>query len=423
MKLKSWTRIAVPIFTLVFIASANGKGEKGDTKNFTPTNVASANPRITGVAAPNILSPELAETVVAQGSWKLENPDTSQAALTSSYGYDNDLVVTGPNGTGPRMLPAAGDLPNSTTPPHKVEATKTEPDKNTYLILSHQNGPDPHYNYGKHFLFQGHEVGVGGQGYITRINLDADGAHRITLLATKDSAGATLPVIDGSSWYPFSERLLFTAELGSNGGVWQATTDYPSTVEFLPGLGRGGYEGIQADNHGNLIIVEDVGGASGPNTPQAKRPNSFVYRFIPYNTLDLKQGGKLQALQLQSLSHTGPIVFGPNATLADNDNAIISPDQKDLATYGNVFSASWVTIHDTAVQGPAAFDANAMAKAAQATPFKRPENGQFRPNSNFSEFLFDATGDTDIRTQAGTTYGGFGAVFRLSKLSTGDKGA
>ncbi len=424
MKRMKWMRIAMPVcgifISLAVIAA--GSGSKSNGKDSTPTHVQSANAKITGVAAPNVLSPELKETVLAQGSWKLENPDTSSANLTSFYGYDNDLVVTGANGTAPRMVPAPGDLPTSTTPTHKVEATKTEPDKNTYLILNHQNGPDAHYNYGKHFLFQGHEVGVNGQGYITRVNLDADGAHRITLLATKDTAGATLPVIDGSSWYPFSQRLLFTAELGVNGGVWQATADYPSNVEFLPGLGRGGYEGIQADNRGNLIIVEDVGGSAGPTTAQAKRPNSFLYRFIPYNTLDLKQGGKLQALQVQSLSHTGPIVFGSTATPADTDAAILSQDQKDLATYGKVFLTTWVTIHDTATDGPGPFDSNALAKAALATPFKRPENGQFRPNSNFTEFVFDSTGDTNASTQAGSTFGGFGAVFRLSKLSAGNSG-
>jgi hypothetical protein len=93
-----------------------------------------------------------------------------------------------------------------------------------------------------------------------------------------------LPVFDGSTWYPFSQRLLFTAENGANGGVWQATLDVPSTVEDISNvMGRGGYEGIQADDHGNLIIVEDSGGAAGSVATHAKQPNSFVYRFIPIN--------------------------------------------------------------------------------------------------------------------------------------------
>ena len=43
-------------------------------------------------------------------------------------------------------------------------------------------GADPSYDYGTHFLFQGHETG--SPGYVTRVNLDADTAHRVTLLAT-----------------------------------------------------------------------------------------------------------------------------------------------------------------------------------------------------------------------------------------------
>ncbi len=67
-----------------------------------------------------------------------------------------------------------------------TEAKKTEPDENTYLVFKHGlDGADPGYDYGTHFLFQGHEGGAGGAGYITRINLDADAAHRVTLMATR----------------------------------------------------------------------------------------------------------------------------------------------------------------------------------------------------------------------------------------------
>src|SRR5204862_56255 len=113
--------------------------------NVRLTHVESANPRIAGVAPPNVLSPELIETIVAQGSMKLENPDTSPAdgtgtfGLTSFYGYDNDAMT---DANFPRMIPAAGALP-AAAPAPKVEATKTEPDKNTYLVLDHQDGPDP----------------------------------------------------------------------------------------------------------------------------------------------------------------------------------------------------------------------------------------------------------------------------------------
>lgn len=255
---------AITVLPASPLFAGDGNDWQGKSRSLTP--VQSANPKAAGLASPNILSPELTEAIVAQGSFKLEN--TSD--LTNFYGYDND---------GP-MVPIPGDLP-SAVPPHKVEATKTEPDKNTYLVLEHQHGADPNYNYGSHFLYQGHENGASGKGYITRINLDADGAHRVTLLATTDVNGQTLPTIDGSTWYPFSHKLLFTSESGSNASIMQATPDFPSTVEDISGIvGRGGYEGVQSDRFGRLIIVEDVGGKTGTVNSHARQPNSFVYRFL-----------------------------------------------------------------------------------------------------------------------------------------------
>jgi len=76
-----------------------------------------------------------------------------------------------------------------------------------------------------------------------------------------------------------------------------------------------------------------------------------------------------------------------------------------------------VVVHDTDKDGMGPFDANKTAKAVGATPLKRPENGQFRPGSNFTQFLFDETGDTNADTEAGEEYGGFGAVLKLTQAS------
>ncbi len=346
------------------------------------THVPSANPKAPGVTSATVLSPELAQIVRAQGAMPVENPSD----VIRYYGYVNDQ---------PNLLPAFGS---------NVEASKTEPDKNTYLVLRGLRGADTAYDYGSHFLFQGHETGVGA---ITRINLDADAAHRVTVLATHEANGAPLPVIDGSTWYPWSGRLLFSQEGNgsSNGGIWQATLDFPAVAENLLGVfGRGGYEGIQADSDGNVWVIEDIGGAT---VAGARVPNSFVYRLIPKNRHDLKQGGKLQALQVLSKAHTGAIVF-------DGANAL-TQDVKDLHTYGNVFDTRWVTLHDTDIDGFAVFNANALAKAKLATPFKRPENGQFRPGTGFREFFFDETGDTSATSTANAAHGGFGSVMKLSQ--------
>jgi hypothetical protein len=285
-------------------------------------------------------------------------------------------------------------------------------------VLRGQRGADPNYDYGTHFLFQGHENGPGSpkRGYITRVNLDADVTHRVTLMATTDVNGTPLPVFDGSTWYPWAQRLLFTAENGKAGGVWQATLDVPSKVEDISGVtGRGGYEGIQADSAGNLWIVEDVGGPTGKVNTAARQPNSFIYRLVPVDKTNLEAGGKLQVLAVKSKAHAGNIVFG-----TDPDADILSQDVRDLHTYGLAFETTWITIHDTAVDGTTPFDANAAAKAKGGTPFKRPENGVFRPGTQFGEFYFTETGDTNANTQAGSAFGGFGGLFKLAQRRPSD---
>jgi hypothetical protein len=361
--------------------------------------VAAANPKSPGLTSPNVLPPELIESPVAQGSVPVENPATvdlgdGTTTTITNYGYDGD---------GP-LMPAPGDTPSAT---HLVEASKTEPDKNTYLTLFGQTGADPAYDYGTHFIFQGHESGTAG--YITRINLDADGKHKVTIMASKDSKGAPLDIIDGSTWDPFAQRLVFTTE-SSSGPEYQATLGFPSLVEDISGaIGRGGYEGVQNDSAGNLWIVEDVGGATTTATPHSKVPNSFIYRFVKKRPDDLTHG-KLQVLQVESLRTHTPIVFTGPADVSSGDTG-------DLRTYGKVFKTKWITIHDTETDGNATFDANALAKSKGGTPFKRPENAQFRPGVGFKEFYFDETGDTDNRTEVGAAFGGFGDIFKLSQSS------
>jgi hypothetical protein len=357
----------------------------------TLTSVPSANTRSDGYAPASVLSPELYEVIVAQGSTTLENT----SPLTSFYGYDNDSL----NSVGAPVM-----VPTATNP---TEAQKTEPDKNTYLVLSGLKGADAAYNYGTHFLYQGHEAGAGGAGYITRINLDADAKHRVTLLATSDHSGQPLATIDGSTWDPWAKRLLFTTE-NQNAPTYAATPDYPSTVEDISGaLGRGGYEGIQNDNAGNIWIIEDIGGGN-KGTTKARLPNSFVYRYVPKSPGDL-HNGKLQVLQV--LNESGhPIT---QATQTD----LNTPDQLALHTFGKTFKTKWITVHDTAVDGTDPFNANTAAKAKNGTPFKRPENGLFRPGSSFREFFFDETGDTNATSPENDTAGGWDSVFKLTQTT------
>jgi hypothetical protein len=383
----------------VAVTALVGGGVGGASPTDRPglTAVPAANTRSDGYAPASVLSRELTQSIVAQGATLVENP----SALTKTYGYDSDVV----NAAGmPQMVP---------TPTNPAEAQKTEPDKNVYLVFPHSlAGADAHYDYGTHFLFQGHEGGAAGASYITRVNLDADAAHRVTVLATSDSTGAPLSTIDGVTWDPWAQRLLFTTENPAK-PTYAATPGFPSVVEDVSGaLGRGGFEGIQNDSDGNIWIVEDIGGSakkdSTATTTTAKRPNSFVYRYVPASPGDLHKG-KLQVLQVLNKSGQ-PITF-------DSQAALNNPDQVLLHSYGSTLTTKWVTIHDTAKDGTTAFSANDLAKAAGGTPFKRPENGQFRPGSRFSEFYFDETGDTNATSPENDTAGGWGTIQKLTQAN------
>ncbi len=345
-------------------AAADDSGSFGD--------VVSANPRF-GVEG-NLLGGGLSQTSVAWGSMPLVNPDSANGI--TYYGYNTS------NG---------GPL---TQDPH--ESFKTEPDKNVYLVMG-----------GHHYLFQGHETGP--RGYVTRIDLDqANPAQRVSLVVDADASGAALPTFDGITWDPFSQQLLLTAEAPSpKGGVWAIALNADGspasgTAVALPALGSGGYEGIQNDSDGNVWIVEDIGGSTvaGAN---GKKPNSYVYRFVPTNKADLTQGGALQALQIARKDGT-PVTAAQLA--ANPSDQVIA----DLHAYGTTLKTTWVTVHS----GPGAFDATASAATAGATPLKRPENGVFRPGSAFGEFYFTETGDTNALS---TLPGAFGAVFRIAQKS------
>jgi hypothetical protein len=309
----------------------------------------------------NLLATGFTTKTVAQGSETLENPTPTQ----TKYGFLND-------------------------------GTRTEPDQNAYLVTAtNPGGPTAGFEYGHHFLVQGHENGA-NKAYATRINLDvADPAHRITYLGN-EASGVGLTSIDGSAYDPFNGELLYTSEAGNGGGViqtplkWASTT--PPTMERLDGsMGKAGYEGVVSDSLGNIYLVEDTGGSTvtdGVTATKVKQPNSFIYRFVPTHRGDLT-AGKLEALQV--LVDGEPIAFHSGA--GARDDALGEPIR--ILHSGATLQAQWVTVHDTATDGTASFDANALAKTAEATPLKRPENGKFVPGSDFSSFVFTETGDTD----------------------------
>jgi hypothetical protein len=389
LQAKSCSLVAVS-FALTAMAVSNAAADDVKVFNKRVSGVPAANHE---VITDNVLSPEFAPGLIVEGLDLLENP----AGPITRFGNLSD-------------------------------GSRTEPDENTYLILDHNpGGPTQGYDYGRHFLFQGHEMPNGNtnRAYVTRINLDvAHPDHRITLLTPGDANFLTgFNSIDGSTWDPFSHTLLFTQEAGANGGVIEMGADFdPNTgggtgLRTLYGsLGRGGYEGIHPDDRGNILIVEDVGGSTVPQGTIpgqfGRNPNSFVYRFVPTSPDDLTHG-KLQALQVSI--NGSPIVFVP-FSMEHPTGDVLSENQRLLHTVGASYPVQWITIHDTAINGTGAFDANALVKAAGATPFKRPENGQFQPGSHFRTFFFTITGDTDNRAGVQpelAARGTWGGIFRV----------
>jgi Alkaline phosphatase PhoX len=398
LQAKSCSLVAAS-FALAAMAVSNAAADHVKVFNKIVSGVPAANPEI---ITDNVLSPEFAPGLIGEGANLLENP------------------------SGP--ITKLGNLSDN---------SRTEPDENTYLILDHNpGGPTEGYDYGRHFLFQGHEMPNGNtnRAYVTRINLDvAHPDHRITLMTPGDANSLTgFNSIDGSTWDPFSRTLLFTQEDGAIGGVIEMGADFdPNTgggagLRTLYGsLGRGGYEGIHPDDRGNILIVEDVGGSTVPQGTIpgqfGRNPNSFVYRFVPTSPDDLTQG-RLQALQVSI--NGSPVVFVP-FSMEHPTGDVLSENQRLLHTVGASYPVQWITIHDTAINGTGAFDANALAKAAGATPFKRPENGQFQPGSHFQTFFFTITGDTDNRAGVQpelAARGTWGGIFRVDLDASRDTG-
>ena len=147
---------------------------------------------------------------VAQIATGVSNPQprSGSPANVLAAGYEAIGFSSGsfPTATGTGIFKSYGFLDDHATQASGLD-TKTEPDQNTYLVTDNNpGGPTEDYDYGRHFLIQGHEVFAGSHAYFTRVNLDVqDPDHRITLLNTRAANGDTsLTSIDGSTYDPFN---------------------------------------------------------------------------------------------------------------------------------------------------------------------------------------------------------------------------
>ena len=155
-------------------------------------------------------------------------------------------------------------------------------------------------------------------------------------------------------------------------------------------MGKAGYEGIHNDKLGNLILVEDVGRRQ--RHPERRQAAQLVRLPLHARHAGDLTKGKLQVLQIS-------VNGAPSSSTTRRPTVRRRADDALGATIlaihsGQPQQAKWVTIHDTAVDGTAPFDANAAAKAAKGTPLKRPENAKFVPGTDFKSFVVAETGDT-----------------------------
>ena len=210
------------------------------------TSVASANTRAAGYAPSSKLSVELAGQVVAQGATPAREPDLADRLLR--------LRERRRQRRRPDEAADGADPGRRQTRHRRLSRTRTRTSRSSMRCTARTRN----YYYGKRFLYQGHEnaTSVNGvkQGLITRINLDADPAHRVTLLATTDSERCgdqhdrRLGLGPLGREADLHDRERERADLRGDAGLSR-----PRSTDISGALGRGGYEGVSLDSEGNVM--------------------------------------------------------------------------------------------------------------------------------------------------------------------------
>ena len=132
--------------SVAIVVAATGSAWSNDAPDLS--NVATANTKSVGYAPASKLSVELRQTAVAQGSTKAESPSTAGLVLRLRQRH-------------PQCGRRAADAPQ----PRRGRPRPTRPSPTRTPISSSGTGcpaPTRRYDYGTHFLFQGHEAGSPG---------------------------------------------------------------------------------------------------------------------------------------------------------------------------------------------------------------------------------------------------------------------
>ena len=149
---------------------------------------------------------------------------------------------------------------------------------------------------------------------LTRINLDADAWHRVTLMGETDQRWESARAgYDGASGTPSPREILLSAELSApEGGIWQATTDFPSKVDDLARLLRKplAMRASRVDPDGSSGSSRTSGTRSRQGHCLARQAaEQLRLPLSPKDKTDLTKGGKLEALQIMDASDGQPVTF------------------------------------------------------------------------------------------------------------------
>ena len=240
-------------------------------------------------------------------------------------------------------------------------------------------------------------------GYITRINLDADAAHRVTLLATKDDRRQPIADIDGSTWDPWAQRLLFTTENAERADLRgharttrrRSTTSPARSAAAATRASRTTRTATSGSSRTSAATNEGRG-TTGEDPEQLRLPLRAGHARRPRATASSRCCRCCNALGQPD--HRGD----PDArsTRPTSRAAHLRHDVRHEVGHDPRHRRR----RHRAVQ---------REPAAQGRRTRRRSSGrrtaQFRPGSNFSEFFFDETGDTNATSPENATAGGWGS--------------
>ena len=217
------------------------------------TTVPSANPKAAGYAPASQLSPELRQTLVAQGSTPLENPQ----GIVGWYGYEND-APSPDDACAAAVRPGSGQHDRGAEDRARQERLPRpeEPARGRLRTTTTARTSSSRATRARRRASQA--TSRGSTSTPTARTASRCWRRKDTTGRPDPDRSTASPGIRGRSGSCSRPRT-------RSAPTYAATLGVPSQVEDVSGaLGRGGYEGIQNDSDGNIWIVEDIGGSNKP---------------------------------------------------------------------------------------------------------------------------------------------------------------